>query len=115
VTEGFDTGHWCIVELMGHRRLAGFVREVSLFGGAMMRLDIHTGDDIATQYYGAAAVYCVTPTNEETARSVAAPPPTPSPWALPAHDTADEPYVCPGCDRLIADEDEHDDCDGAPF
>lgn len=30
---------WAIVELMGHRRLAGFVREVSMFGASMLRLD----------------------------------------------------------------------------
>lgn len=31
---------WAILELMGHRRLAGYVREVELAGQGMLRLDI---------------------------------------------------------------------------
>jgi hypothetical protein len=31
---------WAIVELMGHRRLAGYVREVELAGAGMLRLDV---------------------------------------------------------------------------
>lgn len=31
---------WAIVELMGHRRLAGYVRQAEQFGVAMLRLDV---------------------------------------------------------------------------
>lgn len=62
--------HWAIVELMGHRRLAGYVEEVELFGGKMMRLDVPS-DPPATQFYGSSAIYCVTPTTEELARAFA--------------------------------------------
>ena len=31
---------WAIVELMGHRRLAGYVRQAEQFGAAMLRLDV---------------------------------------------------------------------------
>lgn len=31
---------WAILELMGHRRLAGYVREVEVAGAGMLRLDI---------------------------------------------------------------------------
>lgn len=70
--ETFD--EWAIVELMGHRRLAGRVREVTQFGGAFLRLDVPgDGDEIAaTQFYAPAAVYCLTPCSEATARKVAA-------------------------------------------
>lgn len=34
---------WAILELMGHRRLAGYVREVELAGTGMIRLDIPKG------------------------------------------------------------------------
>lgn len=65
---------WAILELMGHRRLAGFVRDVEMFGGRMCRIDVPGpvgGEPKATQFYAAGAIYCVTPTTEETARRVA--------------------------------------------
>lgn len=64
---------WTILELMGHRRLAGYVREQSIGGGAFIRLDV-PGEEgpVATQFYSPAAVYCMTPTTEELARKVAA-------------------------------------------
>lgn len=56
---------WAIVELMGHRRLAGYVTEAEQYGTAMLRLDVHGLDDTATpgvtQFYGGSAVYCITP------------------------------------------------------
>lgn len=62
--------HWAIVELMGHRRLAGYVEEVELFGGKMMRLDVPSEPPV-TQFYGPSAIYAVTPTTEEVARAFA--------------------------------------------
>lgn len=63
---------WAILELMGHRRLGGTVQEVTQYGAAMLRIDVHgldaTKPALATQYYPAAAIYCLTPTTEETAR-----------------------------------------------
>jgi hypothetical protein len=60
---------WVILELMGHRRLGGYVREQELAGAAFLRLDIPAvdGQPAATQFYGASAVYCITPTTEEVA------------------------------------------------
>ncbi|HEV2071060.1 MAG TPA: hypothetical protein VGR26_14820 [Acidimicrobiales bacterium] len=65
---------WAIVELMGHRRLAGRVSEAEQYGTAMLRLDVPAvdGQQAATQFYGGSAIYCVTPTDEEAARLVAA-------------------------------------------
>ena len=60
---------WAILELFGHRRLAGLVREVELFGGKMCRIDIPT-EPPATQFYGSAAIYGLTITTEEAARAV---------------------------------------------
>lgn len=64
---------WAIVELMGHRRLAGFLREAQIGGAAFIRLDVPETDDApaATQFYSPTAVYCITPTTEEMARAVA--------------------------------------------
>jgi hypothetical protein len=64
---------WAIVELMGHRRLAGRVSQAEQYGVAMLRLDVPATDDAqaATQFYGGSSIYCVTPVSEEVARRVA--------------------------------------------
>lgn len=63
---------WCILELMGHRRLAGKVTDAVIGGGAFLRIDIPSKNgDFTTQYYSPGAVYCITPTTEELARAVA--------------------------------------------
>ena len=66
---------WAILELMGHRRLGGSVKEVEMFGAKMCRIDIpstiNEDTTVATQFYGGGAIYCLTPCTEETARMVA--------------------------------------------
>ena len=63
---------WAILELMGHRRLAGKVSDAVIGGGAFLRIDI-PGEDgkQTTQFYSPGSVYCITPTTEEVARQVA--------------------------------------------
>lgn len=61
---------WAIVEIMGHRRLIGYLTEQEIGGVAMLRIDI-LGEKPATQIYGAAAIYCITPVTEKTARRAA--------------------------------------------
>jgi hypothetical protein len=71
--DGESYAGWAIVELMGHRRLAGQVRQVEQYGSSMLRLDVPGKDGpTATQFYSSAAIYCVTPTTEEIARALAA-------------------------------------------
>ena len=64
---------WCILELMGHRRLAGYVSEQEIADSKMLGLDVHgnalgpdfeevdgvrPGDKaITTQFYSPSAVY----------------------------------------------------------
>lgn len=99
---------WCILELMGHRRLAGYVTEQEIAGVGLLRLDV-PGDDgtVATQFYHPSALYCLTPTTEETARAVAKvgrPAPV-QVWELPAPKLQQTETVlrrCPSCD--IEDE-----------
>lgn len=64
-------GEWLIVELLGHIRMAGYVTEEEKFGGKLGRIDIPNGDGFITQYFGHSAIFRVTPTTEEVARSVA--------------------------------------------
>jgi hypothetical protein len=98
---------WAILELMGHRKMAGYVSEVTFAGKGMIRIDVPGkrptlteriesgegglpgGDEpCATQLYSPDALYCLTPTSEEMARAVAAsaqPMPV-ARWELPAHE-----------------------------
>ena len=63
---------WVILELMGHRRLAGKVTDAVIGGGAFIRIDIPTKDDQKiTQFYAPGAVYCISPTTKEIATMVA--------------------------------------------
>ena len=63
---------WAVLELMGHRRLAGKVTDAVIGGGTFLRIDIPgEGDQWTTQYYSPGAVYCITPTTEDIARAVA--------------------------------------------
>lgn len=57
---------WCIVELLGHRRLAARVREVTIAGAGMLRLDepATTNTAARTQYVNPASIYALHPTTE---------------------------------------------------
>jgi hypothetical protein len=84
---------WCIMELMGHRRLAGYVTEQEIAGSGFIRIDVPAeGEEVAAvQFYAPASVYAITPTTEDVARKVAAqsrPAPV-SRWELPAAQAAE--------------------------
>jgi hypothetical protein len=72
-TERQDKG-WCVLELMGHRKLAGYVSD----DAGLLRIDVYLqgeepepdGDPpdltpLATQWYGPASIYCITATTRE--------------------------------------------------
>ena len=68
-TEKFDC--FAILELMGHRRLAGKVSEASIGGGSFIRIDMPMKDGSnSTQFYSPGSIYCITPTTEEIARKM---------------------------------------------
>lgn len=84
---------WAIVEIMGHRRIAGRVSEVEMYGTRMLRVDVPAGGDdpagvdYVTQFYSGSAIYCVTPATEETARKASAACESVQPiktWEMPA-------------------------------
>lgn len=103
---------WAILELMGHRRLGGYVAEATVAGAGFLRIDV-PGDDSgegegteATQFYSPSSVYCLTPVTKEMARAVAArnrPQPVRR-WELPAareparsttcEDCSEDPCIC---------------------
>lgn len=62
---------WAILELMGHRQRPGYVKEVEIAGGKMLRIDIPAPDGEVTEFYGAASLYCLRPVSEQIARDQA--------------------------------------------
>jgi hypothetical protein len=95
---------WVILELMGHRRLGGYLREQQLGGISFLRLDTPEvdGSPPATQLYGAGSVYCITPTTEEVARlcaQVNRPEPVHA-WELPKVKALPRPDVEAELDEL---------------
>lgn len=100
---------WVILELLGHRRLAGWLTEAQIAGASFLRIDVPS-EPPATQYYAPGSVYAITPTTEEIARAVAGRGgPTPvQRWELPAPEPDD---VADGRDPFEPYEAE----DGGPF
>lgn len=98
---------WAILELMGHRRLGGYIKQVEQYGTAMVRIDVPgtDGQDPATQFYSGSSLYCVTPTTEEVARGLAErirPAPV-NIWDLPERKSLPEPPICEECGALVED------------
>ena len=57
---------WCILEVMGHRKIVGYVTEVELAGAKMLRVDApRSMGGRATQLYPPSSVYCLTPCSRE--------------------------------------------------
>lgn len=79
MTEADLFDQWAILELMGHRRIAGHVLEVQVAGAGMLRVDIPAAGDnpAATQYVSPASVYAIHPTTEAIATAAA------SSWRTP--------------------------------
>jgi hypothetical protein len=60
---------WALVEIMGHRRLAGRVTEETIAGAALLRVDVPAVDPqpAFTTYVGAGSIFSLTPVSEEIA------------------------------------------------
>jgi len=58
---------WCLLELMGHRRIAGFISEATIAGASFVRIDVPTSPPL-TQFYAPGAIYAISPTTEDLAR-----------------------------------------------
>lgn len=66
--EGF-----AIVELFGHNVIAGHVSEQAIGGASFVRVDVPSVDGKPgyTKFFGGAAIYAITPTDEETVKIAA--------------------------------------------
>jgi hypothetical protein len=64
---------WAIVELLGHRRLAGYLSTAVVAGSGFLEIATPSeGDSFVVTLVPPASVYAITPASEETARSAAA-------------------------------------------
>ena len=72
VEEKFE--QWAILEIMGHNKFAGMLREETIGGASFLRIDIPATDgrQAFTKYFGASSVYCITPVTEDVAKALAA-------------------------------------------
>lgn len=84
-TEKFEG--WAIVEMLGHKRIAGYLSEQAIGGGAMLRIDVpetksgsvpsrwdaDTSPDTAaySKFVGIGSIYAITPCTEDVARKAA--------------------------------------------
>lgn len=69
---------WAVIEIMGHKRFAGYVTEQSVGGASFIRVDVpdielKTGDQLPafSKLFGASSIYCITPTTREAALAFA--------------------------------------------
>lgn len=61
---------WCVVELFGHAKIAGWCTEENIAGANMLRVDVpETPQQPAfTRWYGSSAIYSIIPVDETTCR-----------------------------------------------
>lgn len=115
--ENFDS--WAIVELFGHQKIAGRVREETIGGCSFVRVDVPaTETELGfTKFYGNGAIYSMTPTSEAVVRAALKqiqPEPV-SVWIpeirqLPAGPPPETtPDICPECSTELAG---YDSCGG---
>ena len=66
-----DLAKWVILELMGHRKLAGFLseQEMPATGSCGSTYMAHRMSLYVTQFYSPSAVYCITPVSDDLARN----------------------------------------------
>lgn len=72
-------GFWAVLEIMGHKRFAGFVTEVVVAGRGFVRIDVPAVPASSSRpaiaayakMFGTQALYGITPVDEPTARAMA--------------------------------------------
>lgn len=60
--EGSFEGY-VILEVMGHRKLGGYIKGVAIANSPFIRLDTfnEAGEVVVTQFYNPSSIYCITP------------------------------------------------------
>lgn len=67
----FET--WGVLQIMGHKKYAGYISEQAIAGAAMVRIDVPAvdGRPAFTELFGVGSIYAISPTSEEVAREIA--------------------------------------------
>lgn len=95
VQTGDDGWEFAIVEIFGHRRHVGRVREEERFGTKMLRVDVPVKGEPETHgwkthYYGGASIFSFSLTDEESVYRANRPPEPPSRYSLPPPSRRDD-------------------------
>lgn len=95
---------WTILELFGHRKLAGYLSPIELAGAGFLRMQVPGDNGVwaAEQLYSPQAVYALTPTTEETVREMvkrSAVSSDVTPFRLPPPPVR---WTCPNCQYSLA-------------
>lgn len=130
MTDTQTFAEWVVLEVLGHRRLAGHLTEHTIAGHGFLRLDIPADDSApeVTQLFNPTSIYAIHPTTEAIARHVAKscrPEPV-ARWELPAAPTfmvdgqvVDEEsyraWADEGRASMHADQEREYDEEGNPF
>jgi hypothetical protein len=66
-----DIEGWCIIELFGHNKIAGYVTTAIIGTSGMLRVDVPEVDGAPayTRFYGPGAVYSLTLVTEDLAKA----------------------------------------------
>lgn len=64
---------FAVVEMMGHRKIAGAIKQSELAPGALIRVDVFGSDGHVerTEHIGTSAIYDITICSEQTAKAAA--------------------------------------------
>ena len=64
---------WAIIQLFGHKKMAGVATTENFGPSVMLRVDVPetTRQPAFTEYYGMSAIYAISPISEEMARKTA--------------------------------------------
>lgn len=73
MSEQNQFSEWCLLELMGHQRIAGLISEATIGGVNLLRVDVPEVKGIAgyTRYFSGSAVYSLNPVTEKLAKQMA--------------------------------------------
>jgi hypothetical protein len=68
-----NTEQFAVVEMMGHRKIAGAIKQSELAPGALIRVDVFGKDGgiDRTEHVGSSAIYDITICTEQAARAAA--------------------------------------------
>jgi hypothetical protein len=68
-----DSGFFALVELMGHQKMVGLVRETKLAGSGFLQVDSidEEGKFTFSRYLGPSSIYAINPISKELAQALA--------------------------------------------